>query len=110
MPDMEGDLCGQVNEMARQIPFLLLLTTFGACAHTPDKPMKSETPLICDIETGTCDVAGAATQEAVNEAPVQPTAGSTVTIQYFTDPICSSCWGIEPQLRRLAVEYGAAVD
>ena len=96
--------------MARHIPFLLLLTTFGACAQTPDKTMKSENPLICDIETGTCDVAGAATQEAVNEAPVQPTAGSTVTIQYFTDPICSSCWGIEPQLRRLAVEYGAAVD
>lgn len=38
------------------------------------------------------------------------TVGSTVTIQYFTDPICSSCWGIEPQLRRLAVEYGAAVN
>ncbi len=25
---------------------------------------------------------------------------------YFTDPICSSCWGIEPQLRRLKLEYG----
>ena len=25
---------------------------------------------------------------------------------YFTDPICSSCWGIEPQLRKLKLEYG----
>ncbi|WP_229248705.1 DsbA family protein [Dyadobacter sandarakinus] len=29
-----------------------------------------------------------------------------VKIIYFTDPICSSCWGIEPQLRRLKLEYG----
>jgi predicted DsbA family dithiol-disulfide isomerase len=29
-----------------------------------------------------------------------------VKIYYFTDPICSSCWGIEPQLRRLKREYG----
>ncbi len=96
--------------MARRIPFLLLLTTFGACAQPDPTEMKNENPLLCDIETGTCDVAGATTQEAVNDAPVVATAGNTVTIQYFTDPICSSCWGIEPQLRRLAVEYGSAVE
>ncbi|MGN6532370.1 MAG: ClpXP adapter SpxH family protein [Ginsengibacter sp.] len=25
---------------------------------------------------------------------------------YYTDPICSSCWGIEPQLRKMKLEYG----
>lgn len=29
-----------------------------------------------------------------------------VRVIYFTDPICSACWGIEPQLRRLKREYG----
>jgi predicted DsbA family dithiol-disulfide isomerase len=29
---------------------------------------------------------------------------------YFTDPICSSCWGIEPQLRKLKQEYGGYFD
>ena len=29
-----------------------------------------------------------------------------IKIVYFTDPICSSCWGIEPQLRKLKLEYG----
>lgn len=96
--------------MARSVLFLFLLTTFGACAQPNTTHMKSENPLLCDIETGTCEVAGAATQEAGNQAPLQPIVGNTVTIQYFTDPICSSCWGIEPQLRRLAVEYGAAVN
>lgn len=33
-----------------------------------------------------------------------------LTIVYFTDPICSACWGIEPQLRRLKLEYGAFFD
>lgn len=64
-------------------------------------------PLFCDIETGMCEV------------PEQQSEGSDITIKseekkirilYFTDPICSSCWGIEPQLRKLKLEYGHAFD
>lgn len=29
-----------------------------------------------------------------------------IVIQYFTDPICSTCWGMEPYLRRFKLEYG----
>jgi predicted DsbA family dithiol-disulfide isomerase len=29
-----------------------------------------------------------------------------VSILYYTDPICSTCWGIQPQLRKLQLEYG----
>src|SRR5262249_28697466 len=29
-----------------------------------------------------------------------------IRVVYFTDPICSSCWTVEPQLRKLLVEYG----
>lgn len=71
--------------------------------------MKKEDPLLCDIETGTCGVPPSSTQGSVNDAPLLPTAGYPITIQYFTDPICSSCWGIEPQLRRLKAEYGTVV-
>jgi predicted DsbA family dithiol-disulfide isomerase len=39
------------------------------------------------------------------DASVKP-----ITLLYFTDPICSSCWGTEPQLRRLKLEYGDAID
>ncbi len=52
-------------------------------------------PLLCDTETGLCEIG-----EGVK----------AVTITYFTDPICSSCWGIEPQLRKLKLEYGDYFD
>lgn len=29
---------------------------------------------------------------------------------YYTDPICSSCWAIEPQLRKFKSDYGHALD
>ena len=33
-----------------------------------------------------------------------------IKIIYYTDPICSSCWGIEPQLRKLKLEYGNFIE
>ncbi len=51
-------------------------------------------PLLCDIETGVCEIGDV----------------KAVTITYFTDPICSSCWGVEPQLRKLKLEYGDYFD
>jgi predicted DsbA family dithiol-disulfide isomerase len=59
--------------------------------------------LHCDPITGTCAVAGAETTAAIlGQKPV--------TLLYFTDPICSSCWGIDPQLRKLKAEYGDYFD
>jgi len=29
-----------------------------------------------------------------------------VHLLYFTDPVCSTCWVIQPQLRKLKLEYG----
>jgi 2-polyprenyl-6-methoxyphenol hydroxylase-like FAD-dependent oxidoreductase/predicted DsbA family dithiol-disulfide isomerase len=29
-----------------------------------------------------------------------------VHLLYFTDPVCSTCWIIQPQLRKLKIEYG----
>ncbi|WP_452221212.1 ClpXP adapter SpxH family protein [Lacinutrix salivirga] len=65
-------------------------------------------PLLCDIETGMCET----TDETINtssKSNVQSTEKS-LKLTYYTDPICSSCWGIEPQLRKLKLEYGNAID
>lgn len=74
--------------------------------------MKNETsksnPLLCDIETGMCETTDGNTDTATNNN-VQSTKKS-VKLIYYTDPICSSCWGIEPQLRKLKLEYGDAVE
>lgn len=29
-----------------------------------------------------------------------------LSVQYFTDPICSTCWIIQPALKRMSLEYG----
>ncbi|WP_299392003.1 DsbA family protein [uncultured Gelidibacter sp.] len=69
---------------------------------------KQTNPLLCDIETGMCE-----TTEGTTDTAPQSSVKSTkksVKIIYYTDPICSSCWGIEPQLRKLKLEYGDAVE
>lgn len=58
----------------------------------------------CDIETGICE-----TPQAFSENK-NAIAKKAVKLLYFTDPICSSCWGIEPQLRKLKQEYGEYFD
>ncbi|MCB0481458.1 MAG: DsbA family protein [Flavobacteriales bacterium] len=74
--------------------------------------MKKETtqnnPLLCDIETGMCETPGEEGTDAKAER-VQA-SNKQVKLVYFTDPICSSCWGIEPQLRKLKLEYGQFID
>ncbi|RBP34464.1 putative DsbA family dithiol-disulfide isomerase [Oceanihabitans sediminis] len=65
-------------------------------------------PLICDIETGMCETTDT-TSESTSTNKVSSDKKS-IKIIYYTDPICSSCWGIEPQLRKLKLEYGDAVE
>jgi len=63
-------------------------------------------PLLCDPETGLCELPEASNKSA---APEASEITNKIKIIYFTDPICSSCWGIEPQLRKLELEYGDAI-
>jgi len=69
--------------------------------------METINPLLCDPETGICELPGVAgnagTDRSVNESK------KAVQVIYFTDPICSTCWGIEPQLRKLKLEYGDSI-
>lgn len=69
--------------------------------------MNSNNPLLCDPQTGVCELPGTASEtDSVNVTPVK----KPIKIIYFTDPICSSCWGIEPQLRKLKLEYGNSYE
>ncbi len=89
----------------------LLIVTAG-CAQKNTEPTmndstKNSNPLLCDPETGICEMPVYGTADSVQSlrAEVKP-----VKIIYFTDPICSSCWAIEPQLRKLKLEYGADLE
>ena len=64
-------------------------------------------PLLCNIEAGLCELPSAPTNSAYEP---EGSRRHKVKITYFTDPICSTCWGVEPQLRKLKLEYGDQFD
>jgi len=69
--------------------------------------MKTINPLLCDPESGVCELPA---ETPSSEAATLHFSQKPVKIIYFTDPICSTCWGIEPQLRKLKLEYGAFIE
>lgn len=71
------------------------------------KDTLSTNPLLCDPVTGTCEIAevNSTAEGKTIQASEQP-----LRMVYFTDPICSSCWGIEPQLRKLKLEYADSLQ
>ena len=73
--------------------------------------MKDQTPsnpLLCDPVTGVCEMPVSKTEKNSNDS--LKASEKPLKILYFTDPICSSCWGIEPQLGRLKMEYGNFIE
>lgn len=68
---------------------------------------KHTSPLLCDTETGMCEITS--NFDSPSEEKIL-TEDKPIKIVYYTDPICSSCWGVEPQLRKLKLEYGHLID
>lgn len=87
---------------------ILSLSCSGQNDKKKNKKMSTQTtnPLLCDPETGVCGVLGS----EENGLVTIDTTEKSVKVIYFTDPICSSCWGIEPQLRKMKLEYGKDID
>lgn len=80
---------------------LCLTTCFG---QNNINDMKKNNPLLCDIESGLCEMPLSENNSGnLHQVTID---SKMIKVIYFTDPICSSCWGIEPQLRKLKLEYG----
>ncbi|MNU90580.1 DSBA-like thioredoxin domain protein [compost metagenome] len=101
--------------MTQLIPMkftLMIIILAGAlsCQSQTTKTMKENqnNPLLCDPITGTCELPDAGTQDSSQF--IMLNQKKPVKIIYYTDPICSSCWGIEPQLRKLKLEYGEYIE
>ncbi len=96
----------------RLVVTLLLTASFLTC-QGQNKTLKMEkntsklNPLLCDPETGVCEIPIAGNDSKIQQVVAE---NKPVKIIYFTDPICSSCWGIEPQLRKLKLEYGKDIE
>lgn len=96
-----------------KITHLLLISIFTFCntnCNSQNKTNMAEqkNPLLCDPEIGSCEIPTNNATSAENnliKSDIKP-----IKIIYYTDPICSSCWGIEPQLRKLKLEYGNFIE
>ena len=95
-----------------KITYLILITmfTFGntSCQSQTKKKMENNNPLMCDPESGICEIPTNKTNST--DSSLVKANKKPVKIIYYTDPICSSCWGIEPQLRKLKLEYGNSIE
>lgn len=83
----------------------LLLNVLECTSQTKKgKNMENNNPMLCNPETGMCEMPDrdvdvkALMNDEVKEKPIR--------IVYYTDPICSACWGIEGALRKMKLEYG----
>lgn len=86
---------------------VIFIGSISCQAQTKNKmEEKNKNPLLCDPVEGICGIPDSTTNSNVNTSKLE----KPIKIIYFTDPICSSCWGIEPQLRKLKLEYGASIE
>lgn len=85
-----------------------MLPGYGICQAQTKKKMENNNPLLCDPENGICEVP--ANNGGSAESNNLRSEKKPVKIIYYTDPICSSCWAIEPQLRKLKLEYGKSIE
>jgi len=89
---------------------VLMFLAFGffTCQSQNNNPMQEQNnPLLCNPESGICEMPVGKTQTAENTIK---SLQKPLKIIYYTDPICSSCWGIEPQLRKLKLEYDDVIE
>lgn len=88
--------------------FTLLLINPSCYSQNKKKMKEQNNPLMCDPETGMCEIPSAKSDSLKSDT--QKAKEKSIKVIYYTDPICSSCWGIEPQLRKLKLEYGNSVE
>lgn len=96
----------QMKVITPIIAIIAMLSSISCQSQTKKQMKEKNNPLLCDPIDGICGIPDNATYKNTADYQIE----KTVKIIYFTDPICSSCWGIEPQLRKLKLEYGNSIE
>jgi putative protein-disulfide isomerase len=96
----------QMRDMQKIVILLFVQSFLINCQGQNNKTMSQNT-LICNPDSGVCEMPRA---DADKRTMDEKSNVKAVRVIYFTDPICSSCWGIEPQLRKLKLEYGYQLE
>jgi len=96
----------QMKVITPIIATIAMLSSISCQSQTKKQMKEKNNPLLCDPIIGICGIPDNTTHKNTADHQIE----KTVKIIYFTDPICSSCWGIEPQLRKLKLEYGNSIE
>ena len=95
-----------------KITYLILFLVFTlsnvGCQAQVKNDLENKNPLMSDPESGVCELP--AHKTSLTDSTTVKAQKKPIKIIYFTDPICSSCWGIEPQLRKLKSAYGEFIE
>ena len=106
---IEGTESKEINMKRTAFIFILILWLAGyGCTAQKQQTMEQTNPLLCNPDSGICEMPTGHTQ-ATGSGTIKAME-KPVRVIYYTDSICSSCWGIEPQLRKLKLEYGDAIS
>lgn len=98
-------------KMFNVICAFVLVTLVGCTNLKENKPIEmkqEESNLMCDPEIGMCEISS--NNEISTKYVVSVNLSSKIKVIYFTDPICSSCWAVEGELRKLKLEYGENIE
>ncbi len=89
---------------------LVVIFAFGSinCQAQTKTKMEKNNPLLCNPDSGICEIP--VKGQTATEGSKIKSEKKLIKVIYYTDPICSSCWGIEPQLRKLKLEYGNIME
>ncbi|HWB91581.1 MAG TPA: DsbA family protein, partial [Puia sp.] len=80
---------------------------------TPETQMETPLPFLASASTEANGLGrgGAAVQaDGRGYRGMAPMQESPLRVSYFTDPICSTCWIIQPIWKKLILEYGHILD
>lgn len=67
-------------------------------------------PLLCKPTDGICETPTKQHNTDTEHTNINTTTQKPIKVVYYTDPICSACWAIEPQLRKLKLEYAHILE
>lgn len=88
--------------------FTIVSFSLSNCIQYKNSQMENNNPLLCNPESGICEVTTSTEKSSISAT--QTAVKKNIKVIYYTDPICSSCWGIEPELRKLKLEYGDQIE
>ncbi len=97
-----------MGTMYKLLSILMICSNIGCNSQSKTEIMKTKTNknYMCDIQTGICSP----TKEVQEIEQINYNSQQKVKLIYYTDPTCSACWAIAPELTKFELEYGDYID